>query len=325
MITAGWIVTSIPYFWATAFGMLSLVGLAKIIRDERIRGIEYVFYFSCNFFAVGSLQLAPLLLGIYTLIIIYLLIKKRYPVFVFVQYFIIIINLVYHLTVPGSRTRFIAEISYSFPAFQFLTLTDKLQLGFTSTVFHFINDNSLFFLLFCIVLFIGVCAKHQKVHYRMIALVPLAANLLWGSFHHVFGSLFINIYHIMLSVGSYKNINTSTFFHYKAYIPLGVAFLIICCIAASMFLVFGKTYKSLLVQSILAGGFASRMILSFSPTIFASEERTFIFMYFCMIVCAVLVYQEIQLLCKERHRQYLLYGTGLVAVLIAMERIQRMW
>jgi len=324
MASAGWIATSVGYSWLLAFGLLGLIGLAKIIRDEQLKGVEYPFYFICNLIGIGSLQLSPLLLGFYAIAAIYLLIKKRYSIFVFIQLFVIIANLIFQLTTPGLRSRFTAEIIYSFPVYESFTFADMLQLGFLSTVFHYINDSSLFFLLFCFVLFIGVCVKQKRVHYRVIAFIPLLFNLLWGSFNHVFGGFPGHITHTMLTAGSHLIVNVSNFFHYRAYIPLGLAFLFSCYIAVSMFLIFGKTYKSLLVQLILLGGFASRMIMSFSPTVFNSGERTFIFMYFCMIICAAMIFQELCLKLEEKHQLYIIYGSGTVAVLIVLERIYMM-
>jgi hypothetical protein len=50
---------------------------------------------------------------------------------------------------------------------------------------------------------------------------------------------------------------------------------------------------SLLVNIIFLAGFASRMIMIFAPTLYASSTRTFIFMYFSIIVCGIFVFKEI--------------------------------
>ena len=324
MGSAGWIVTSAAYSWMAAFGMIGLVGLAKVLRNERIRKPEYIIYFLCNFIAAGNLQLAPLLLGLYAASAGYLIVQKRYPVFIFSQLFICAANIAYHLLSPGSRFRYSLEVINWFPDFPSLSFINKLHLGFMTTVSHFITDRSLFFLLFCIILFIGVCVKRTTVLHRILALIPLLANLLWGTFNHVFGGFFVGLNHAMLTAGTNNAGDISTYFGYRAYIPLGIALVLIGCISLSLFLIFGKTYKALLVQTIIAGGFATCMILSFSPTIFASQPRTFIFMYFCMIVCAVMIYQEICLSGIGKNRLYLTYGAGLIAILIILERIQTM-
>jgi hypothetical protein len=324
MSSAGWIVTSVAYFWVLAFGMMGIVGLAKVIRNEKISNVEYVFYFLCNLIGVGNLQLAPLLLGLYIIIAVYLFLKKRYPLFVFIQLFVIIANLAYHLLAPGSRARYWAEVLYSFPAYPSFSLSDKLQLGFVNTVFHFVNERTLFFFLFSIILFIGVCAKHKNPNYRIVAFIPLLSNLIWGVFRHIFGGMFVNLSYVIEHAGMSNAINPLTYLRYVAYIPLAFSFIFVFCIAISVFLIFGKAYKTLLFQTVLVGGFASRMILSFSPTIFASAERTFIFMYFCMIVCAAMVYQEIHILCTRKHRLYLVYGSGIASIPIILERVYLM-
>lgn len=61
----------------------------------------------------------------------------------------------------------------------------------------------------------------------------------------------------------------------------------------SLFFCFENKFNFLFSLGVLSIGFASRMLMGFSPTIWASGERTFLFFYFSMIMVSVLVYKEI--------------------------------
>ena len=44
---------------------------------------------------------------------------------------------------------------------------------------------------------------------------------------------------------------------------------------------------------ILGAAFCSRIAMGFSPTLYASAERTFIFAYFSLIICTFLLYNNL--------------------------------
>ena len=88
-------------------------------------------------------------------------------------------------------------------------------------------------------------------------------------------------------------INTENHFRLISYTPLAALFLVFGCIMISIYLIFGQSYKTIFMWAVLSGGFLTRMVMAFSPTLYASWLRTFMFMYFAMIVCAVFVFSEI--------------------------------
>ena len=44
----------------------------------------------------------------------------------------------------------------------------------------------------------------------------------------------------------------------------------------------------LLAAGLVLGGFGTRLMMGFSPTVWASEDRTFLIMHICMAMAAVL-------------------------------------
>ena len=66
---------------------------------------------------------------------------------------------------------------------------------------------------------------------------------------------------------------------------------IIVCIIMSLLLIF-KNLKNNVALLVFLVGFASRLIIGFSPTIFVSGSRTLIFFEFAMIIASMLIWQE---------------------------------
>ena len=54
-----------------------------------------------------------------------------------------------------------------------------------------------------------------------------------------------------------------------------------------------KNLKNNMALLVFLIGFASRLIMGFSPTVFLSGERTMIFFEFAMIIVSILIWQEI--------------------------------
>ena len=70
-----------------------------------------------------------------------------------------------------------------------------------------------------------------------------------------------------------------------------MSFAILGSIVLCLLLIF-KKLKNNLATFIFIVGFGTRCAMAFSPTIFASTNRTFVFMEFAMIICTLLLIQE---------------------------------
>ena len=74
---------------------------------------------------------------------------------------------------------------------------------------------------------------------------------------------------------------------------------VVCvCVIMSLFMIFEQK-MFILTTFIISLGFMSRIIIGFSPTIWAYSTRTFIFMYISIIICLFILYQEIRK-CKAK-------------------------
>ena len=73
--------------------------------------------------------------------------------------------------------------------------------------------------------------------------------------------------------------------------PLIMAFIILISLSICILIIF-KNLKNNIAIYIFLVGLASRLIIGFSPTIFASGVRTMIFFEFAMLIVGILIWQE---------------------------------
>lgn len=62
----------------------------------------------------------------------------------------------------------------------------------------------------------------------------------------------------------------------------------LCCWSALYNVIMGHMPRALLAVGLVLGGFGTRLMMGFSPTVWASEDRTFLIMHICMAMAAVL-------------------------------------
>jgi len=317
MSTAGWIVTSVAYLFPLAFGLYSLIPIRKVIVHEKV---PYVTGTIAFILGAGSLQMACILTGIYIIFSIYFVLIKKASRYCMLQSAFGIAFIIYHSTSPGNRNRYISETATWFPDFNMISTLNKVKLGFTNTLANFLSTPNLFFIIFCVLLFIGVYIKYKDILYRLIAAVPLAATLLFGSFNNVFSPIFPELIKLM-NVNNYDflQITTYNFISKINYIPIILGVIIVGCILLAIYLIFENTSSALLVNIIFLAGTASRMIMSFSPTLYASSTRTFIFMYFSIIVCGIFIFDEIIKYMDVNKQSQLLGYFGAITLLYYIE------
>lgn len=88
-------------------------------------------------------------------------------------------------------------------------------------------------------------------------------------------------------------------FEPRTWVPDIILSLVCVAIIISLYVLFDDKKLSFLTIFILSLGFGSRMVMSFSPTIWASAQRTFMFMYLSILICSVILYQILQSQKKE--------------------------
>jgi len=291
MGSTGWIATTLNYFWPLAFGLIAIIPIKKILNKEKIAWFEYVVYTISMVYSINQEQMCLVLLAVYGVFLIYQIINRKVCGFAIFSLALCISSLIFILTCPGNLARKIAETGKWFPEFENLNLIRKIEMGFSSSLYEFVMKPNFVFIVFCGLLFISVVLKNQKKSYRAIAAIPFVSSIVFGLFGSAVGAMFPGILKI---INSMTKIGTSiNFLSVSSWMPDLILLIVCFSVIISLFLTFEKKVDSLLVIFILLLGFGTRMVMSFSPTIWASGTRTFIFMYFSLIIISVILYNNI--------------------------------
>ncbi len=298
MASSGWATATIVYMWPLALGLYSLIPIKKIWNHEKVGIVQYILSSLALIFAANNEQACALLFGFYLVFSILLILKdKKINLYMTIQVVLLILSLVFIFTCPGNYVRKADEIPKYFQDMEMYNLLDKIGLGLTSTVGLIIREEMVVFLLMSSIINIYVFTHYKEKLYRIVSIIPLVSviilSLLVGPknpdllgrvfpFMYSFKTL-ITCEQVFLTAATSNNLLYAT--------PLIFAFVFFICTALSLLLVY-KSLKNNLPLLLFLAGLCSRIMIGFSPTVFASGARTMIFFEFAMIAISMIIWQE---------------------------------
>lgn len=313
MSSAGWGATTVNYIWPFAGAMFSLIALKKIWNKEKIKPIMYPLYMIGLIFGCNQEQVCALMCLVHGLFTILLIARDKTKVskFWLLQTLIVILSLVIIIVCPGNAVRKTSEVASAYPDFESLSIIDKLGLGVTSTVTELIANANVVFVIFTFVLAVIVCNLYKDNLIRGVSLIPFMSVMVFGVLKDIFTRMFpyFDMYRNIITQNR-PMVSAGNFTELTNFVPIIMSFMILGSVVLCLMLVF-KKLKNSLATFIFIVGFGTRCAMAFSPTIFASTNRTFIFMEFAMIICTLLLIQEYM---KKEDKQHKKVQNKLVAI-----------
>lgn len=295
MASAGWAATTVNYMWPLATCLFALIPIRKVWDGEKIKPWQYPLYVLAMIFACNQEQTCAILLACYLIFNIVTIIKdkKVHPIMI-IQLILAITSVIFILTCPGNYVRNESEVVDNFKDMQTLTMLDKIGLGFTSMTASIFSKGDLPFLIMTFVLCTFVCLNYKETLYKVIAGIPFASILISFYGYNISSRFFpfitsffekLKVKGVLLTAANCNNLFNV--------LPIAFSFIIFVCLLLTIALLNKELKKNIALLVFLAGYF-SRLIMGFSPTVFASSDRTMIFFDFAMIIITLLTIQEMK-------------------------------
>lgn len=298
MADTGWMTAYITYFWPLSLGITSMVSLKKLYDGEKISVFELLFFFLCQIYGTNLEVCAVFYTCILTTFVIMMLWEKKFTVKSFVlvaiQYLICAGNIAFALTCPGNGARKLSNIDYWFPSYTSMTFIDKVVVAVNSAVSYLIASDMYWIILSVVILIFSCVVFKNETQKILISALPLASILVL-----TMGKAFTRIYYpemveLFDDFAGRKYVDPTSYISPSVYIPFVVYVIILCAIFVALMNMFEDVKKSFFVCAVVASGLVSRLTLGFSPTVYASGVRTFIFMDFAMIFVIITIYDTLK-------------------------------
>lgn len=298
---AGWAVTSINYMWPLIFGILACIPIKKNFKNEKMTIVEKVLSVLFIIIASNNEQMAGILAILYGITLIYNLIKKNKNNWILLYTALVLLSLIFIFTCPGNGYRSIAETRARFPIFENFNLVDKIELGFTSMMNAILLENNLVFLTTTFIIIFAVFVTNKSKIFRMISIIPFLASVIpLNSIYRILPNKMIILKEIIGKINTetlLSQLFNDNIFYFCIVLAYYLIFLI--SIIISLYAIFKNTNKSIFVIILFGVGVISRIALGFSPTVYASGERTSLFLYASCIIIIIYIWKYLRDLKKD--------------------------
>lgn len=282
MNTAGWLATTLNYCWPL-LGILIGIYYVLLSFKKRLNILQVVVGSLGCLFATNVEQGVVIFLLFLVGCDLFGITHKKWSKFLCLANVYTVVELVYIVLSPGNAQRAISEAS-SFPEFITLSFIEKCGLGISSTLYYFIFSFRPLFILFVISLMFMIFSEKKNCIFRTIAMIPFFVSVAFGVFKK-------EIYAIYPWLADFENAMTITGVDGKQTVGKACWFvlgLVVISIVICICVVIKEEFEAGIgIISSIALGFASRCMMGFSPTIWISSDRTYIFLYFSFIISII--------------------------------------
>lgn len=288
---AGWYATTINYLWPMACGLFSLTAIKNVLDGKKEKLWMYPLYSLALLVACNQEQMCALIFGFYLIFIIYMIKEKQNNKFLIFQFLLVVMSLIFILTCPGNNLRNIVETARWYPEFTSLTLVEKSILGILTTVAMNIMNLKIPFILL-IILIPFLLRKNNNVFIKINSFIPLIIVGILNIFSNIFQQFYSSITGIITGFRSFIIGASAINLHsMNTIVVLLIAIIMILSISLSLYFIMKEKDEKLqyLLPIIFLAGLASRVIMGFSPTVFESGVRTFLFYDFSIIICILVL------------------------------------
>lgn len=198
------------------------------------------------------------------------------------------VGIVSGLLSPGSDNRVFYESKLWYPDFENLSFPIKIIKGYleTNRVLFVTSELNIVFLFLCLLIVATIVKKQYFSAF-------ISGTIIYTIIIHRFG--ISNLLTAVQRIIDDQNDRADTsYFSIKENLYLLVLYtLILCVIGVIVFLIFKEWKDGLTAIVILAAGYAARMTVSLSPTIYASGVRTYTPLIFSLLIVILMIVKEI--------------------------------
>lgn len=297
--TAGWICTSLNYTWPTALGLYFFAIVQKWRMGTPASIVTTISALLALVYAANEEQMSAVLFMVLSVILLHDISKKHVNKVVLISYTITCVMMVYILTCPGNGARLASAVLDRIPGYMEYSILEKLDLGFVNLVNSYFQTFNIISVLLCILVY-------RQYNFNDAIRIFLKYVIIWSILCQIVVKL--GIWPELAEIHGVNDINAFLVVQY------------IMPLTAIIFLIYalGKISYDRYCNGSLAGifclGLVSAMIMGFSPTVYASGPRTFIFLFMCSIYLIGCLMSELNKIKLSNYLRYLSIVTLIIVI-----------
>lgn len=240
--------------------------------------------------------------------------SKRDLWFYVLQWIITLGNIAFILFSPGNSVRTWKEIADRMHDFGTISIVDKGVLGVVVTMNKLVTGNLNFLFFVSTIFALSILNQHfvkkeedksKTVLIEICYTSPFVFTAALTILKNTSGTYFAQIQSLFSDI---VKVDATNWNNFKYYIPFIVYMLMIMAIVIALLNLFDDIKENFMLAVMFITGLLTRVVLGFSPTLYASGMRTFIFFDALLIFSIVRMYE-----CSEEVRHKLPEQTHKIA------------
>ena len=306
---AGWVSTTVSYLWVLACGVYGLLPIRRVMTGERTPMWQWPLHLLALLFACSQEQMCVSLVLLYAVMLACALLwRKPRALSLMGPLLLCIAGLVVLLLCPGSRQRMATETSIWLPEFASFTLPQKVELGLSSSLYPYFFAPCFIALAVLGLLAAQVLRRGRPSWRWLCALFPCCVVGMFGLCSPLFSTSATvqRILDALSPTGTGIELTRPV-----TWLPLLLLLSCCVCVGISLFSAFQRRTDAWGCLLALAVGLLSRVIMGFSPTVWASGTRTFLFFSYAFLFVLAKLYDHLE---GERSRSAALLCVCLMAL-----------
>lgn len=297
--TAGWICTSLNYTWPTALGLYFFSIVREWRKSTSVSTATTISALLALVYAANEEQMSAVLFIVLSAVLLQDIFQKHVNSLVLISYIITCVIMAYILTCPGNEVRLVLYEANRIPGYMEYSVLEKLDLGFVNLVNSYFQKFNIISVLLCILVY-GQYNFNDKTK------ILLKLVVVWSILCQIIVKL--GIWPELSEIHSVSDINILLMVQYI--VPLIAIILLIYALGKISY----DRYCNEKLAGIFCLGLVTAMIMGFSPTVYASGPRTFIFLFMCSIYIIGYLMSELNKTQINNHLKYLSIVTFIIVI-----------
>jgi hypothetical protein len=306
MGSAGWVTTTVIYLWPLSLAAYAMGGMARWLRGECIPWYRWLLYGASAVYGCNNELIAMMVLTAGVAGLIYAVQNKKSLVVPLLGMALSVGSLAFVLTAPGNSVRLASETATWMPNFQAFSLFDKIRIGIVSTMEHFVSIPNAVLFLFLLLIVILVFRENNTFKKRAVSALPLLIQVAYSAYFAVEKLFFTKDINYSIPEIMPESISGMII---QGLLMVSFAVMVLC-IAFSLSWILRDKRKLILYLLALGTGLATRLSLSFSPTVLASSTRTYMLIYVVLLAMIFLLWKR----GLPKKMEYLFLGSAFLGV-----------
>ncbi len=296
MKTAGWITTSINYFWPMLCSLYMVLFTVRHISGINQNVIQIILFLVCTVYS-GTFELISVFNVSFAAVVLFILFRNKIEnKLVFASFIISLFFLVYNALCPGNSVRASVNID-QFSSWNLMNTIEHINIALCATFsrltsFSYQTGVQAFLLysVFNLLILLNIHKKYKSVLLDTLMFLPLIFTYLFNQVDMKFGSIWLfNDSVSTIHVGQIRYV----------YQPV-LSVLLFCFNLIGLVLIFKNRFVKginccYLISLLYMVAFGTRFIMGLSCTVYASNTRTYIVLLTCLICICLLLVNEIKI------------------------------